>query len=394
MSREASPTRSIALHAAKDSPHEDSRSQVADGPADDAQAHTHHQSLSEVKARLEQPIHFCLGHEEVDRIEEDISCNRGGGPENSPRPPVVFRVEEEVGDDDADTGCDDQHDGENQQDESVDVVELIVPERGEDEIHLDEDAPEGEQAAQRDEDREVQVPPLVWDLPGDQRDPRRRLVRPREVPAYDRPEEHEGEGDEQPDEEEDEHRAEGDRGKRAVGYGDKVQRQRHEHAEAAVAAGSEHHRLDPRISFALHVKLPAHVPSSEGGERVHYHSRGRHCSSADVERANDRQDGRAVDHQDQLNSRPYEPAEEGIVRRKAEHVPLHLLPTRVLLTFSERFLLVEVLRVLVEVALESSHQDQTDKPHQEDDHHEGVEDGKPVDLVLEEVLVEVPVESL
>ena len=48
-------------------------------------------------------------------------------------------------------------------------------------------------------------------------------------------------------------------------------------------------------------------------------------------------------------------------------------------------------RVLGVVLAQRAHQDQRDDARQEDDHHERVEDGEPVDLVLEEVVVEVAV---
>ena len=67
-------------------------------------------------------------------------------------PPVVLRVQQKVGGHDGDARG---HDGQDDQDEehkAVDVVDLVSPERRENEVHLDEDGAEGEDAAQENDD--------------------------------------------------------------------------------------------------------------------------------------------------------------------------------------------------------------------------------------------------
>ena len=52
-------------------------------------------------------------------------------------PPIVFRVKEEVSADDCDANGNRREDQKDQKHESINVVYLIRPERGEDEVHLD-----------------------------------------------------------------------------------------------------------------------------------------------------------------------------------------------------------------------------------------------------------------
>lgn len=54
-------------------------------------------------------------------------------------PPIIFSVEEKISADDCDANGNSREDQKDQKHESVDVIDLIRPERGEDEVHLDED---------------------------------------------------------------------------------------------------------------------------------------------------------------------------------------------------------------------------------------------------------------
>mmetsp|Transcript_14260 Transcript_14260/g.45696 ORF Transcript_14260/g.45696 Transcript_14260/m.45696 type:complete len:224 (-) Transcript_14260:173-844(-) len=72
---------------------------------------------------------------------------------------------------------------------------------------------------------------------------------------------------------------------------------------------------------------------------------------------------------------------------------MHLLPAR-LVELCVEVLHVGLSRVPGVVLAEGAEQDERDDAGEEEDHHEGVEDGEPVDLVLEEVVVEVAVEAL
>ena len=57
----------------------------------------------------------------------------------SNRPAIVFGVEEKVHGDNGDAHSDHHEDDENEEHEAIHVVDLVRPERGEDEVHLYED---------------------------------------------------------------------------------------------------------------------------------------------------------------------------------------------------------------------------------------------------------------
>ena len=80
-------------------------------------------------------------------------------------PSVILGVEEEVGADDGDADGDDGEDEEYEQHEAVDVVDLVGPEGGEDEVHLDEDGAEGQDATQHDDGQRLHEPLLLRDGP-------------------------------------------------------------------------------------------------------------------------------------------------------------------------------------------------------------------------------------
>ncbi len=67
-----------------------------------------------------------------------------------------------------------------QQHEAVNVVDLVGPERGEDEVHLDEDGSEWQDAAQEDDHQRLHEPLLLWDRAGDGVDAARVVCNERE----------------------------------------------------------------------------------------------------------------------------------------------------------------------------------------------------------------------
>ena len=75
----------------------------------------------------------------------------------------------------------------------------------------------------------------------------------------------------------------------------------------------------------------------------------------------------------------------------------HLLPTRVLHdTLLHPLQVVPTVtnnRVPLVVLAKRPHEDECDETAQKDDHHEGVEDGEPVDLVLKKFVIKVPLKA-
>ena len=86
-------------------------------------------------------------------------------------------------------------------------------------------------------------------------------------------------------------------------------------------------------------------------------------------------------------------------REKAEvlgapkNVTVHLFPAAVFAYAVEPLQVVVVPGVACVVIPESAQEDETDKTTKENNHHEAVEDAEPVNLMLEEIVVEVPLEA-
>ena len=114
-------------------------------------------------------------------------------------PSVVLRVEQEVGADDGYADGDDSEDPEDEEHEPVNVVDLIGPERGENEVHLDEDRTEGEDAAEHDDRKRLHEPFLLWDGSGHGIHSTRVVRSAAEVAAQHRPHKCQGEDDEEAD---------------------------------------------------------------------------------------------------------------------------------------------------------------------------------------------------
>mmetsp|Transcript_117659 Transcript_117659/g.175741 ORF Transcript_117659/g.175741 Transcript_117659/m.175741 type:complete len:248 (-) Transcript_117659:371-1114(-) len=85
----------------------------------------------------------------------------------------------------------------------------------------------------------------------------------------------------------------------------------------------------------------------------------------------------------------------------AEHITVDLLPAGIfnlIMMKSFFFIIVTIFQVMDQsitcvVLLESPKKNQRHESHQEQDHHEGVEDGEPVDRMFEKVVIQVTVES-
>ena len=109
------------------------------------------------------------------------------------------------------------------------------------------------------------------------------------------------------------------------------------------------------------------------------------------------EDGDQDDEEDddgQLGAGPDEAGEEEWTGRGSEHVAVDLLPAVLVPEVPLHVVHLVLLAVPGVVLPQGPHEDHGDQPHEEDDHHEAVEDGEPVDPVLEEVGVEVLVEPV
>mmetsp|Transcript_30012 Transcript_30012/g.49570 ORF Transcript_30012/g.49570 Transcript_30012/m.49570 type:complete len:351 (-) Transcript_30012:66-1118(-) len=84
-------------------------------------------------------------------------------------------------------------------------------------------------------------------------------------------------------------------------------------------------------------------------------------------------------------------------------VAVHLLPARIFTTSERLALIIDIFSLTIFqimnqsvtgiVLLESAEQDKSHQSHQEQDHHETVKDGKPMNRMLEEFVVQITIES-
>lgn len=105
--------------------------------ADAEQAH-----VSKVEGYLKKAVHLSLPKEIVYGVEKNIKGSRSRRAERDPLPVIIFCIKYEVHrhncgahDDDDKYEIDKHH-------KAIDIVELVVPEWCEDEVHLDKNGPE------------------------------------------------------------------------------------------------------------------------------------------------------------------------------------------------------------------------------------------------------------
>ena len=143
------------------------------------------------------------------------------------------------------------------------------------------------------------------------------------------------------------------------------------------------------------VEAPADVPAHERRQGVAHDEHRDDRASSLVRGAEDGDEDHEEHQRRHLHARAQQRGERGQVPRRAEHVPVHEFPAALLRVPAAVLHVVRaVLRVLGVVVAQRAHQDHRHQAGEEDDHHERVEDGEPVDLVLEEVVVQVPLEPL
>ena len=299
--------------------------------------------------------------------------------EGGPPPPVVLPGELEVEQGHRDEGRHNDEQGEGEQQDPEEGVDLVAPHAGEDVVQLDVDGREGEEA--RDDHLEGAGPVpgyLGGDLPGHlggagggaevvvavvlgaaSRD---QAKGDRDAGVK------EGEGDDGPE-------GEGRRG--AVGQRDGVDDAEDDPGGEGEERGGEGGAPGPGASAHLEVEVRRGVPPQEGGEAVHHYAGGKDGSPA--RRRHDAREGHGEDGErgaHELQPGPDRGAEQGRVLGEAEDVPMDELPAALLLLHG---LLVE-LHVPGEVVLEDPHEDDGEEGREEEDQDEGVDDGEPVDL--------------
>mmetsp|Transcript_14657 Transcript_14657/g.38064 ORF Transcript_14657/g.38064 Transcript_14657/m.38064 type:complete len:217 (+) Transcript_14657:318-968(+) len=201
--------RLVHLDRGEDLPHEP----VARVEADGARHHEEDERGDGHVPKEEQTRHELLdlelGRKVEDRVQEEVGCRRARREERAPPPVVVLRAQLEVAHDDGDLRARDHQDHEDEEEEAEHVVELVQPDRGEDEEELDEHRAKGQHTAHDDREGRLHVPHLLGHLPRDlirahgevghlplvpevgaEEDERRRDTEPEEQQGHERAERH------------------------------------------------------------------------------------------------------------------------------------------------------------------------------------------------------------
>ena len=204
----------------------------------------------------------------VDRVKVHVDGGAGAREERHPLPAVVLGVEHKVGGDDGDARGDEEENDVGHEQEAVDVVVLVVPERGEEKVDLDKDAGERQQATGARDDGRRHVPRLVGQVARHERDAARYVGCAVPVAAKDRADHGQRHRDEDPQRHEDHHGAERNERLRVVVLGAKVEHERRHADRGRKERRREEHGLDPALALAAHVVAARRVAGHDRREHV------------------------------------------------------------------------------------------------------------------------------
>lgn len=133
----------INFHVRVNFANEKAGANIANGATNDAQCATEQCHVTKIERCLKQSIHFCFEKEIIKWIHINVNGGGGGWQKTSPLPSVVLGIQQEICAHNCHTYGHNDHDDGDQQHESVDVVDFVGPERGENKVHLDEYGAEG-----------------------------------------------------------------------------------------------------------------------------------------------------------------------------------------------------------------------------------------------------------
>ncbi|KAJ8525752.1 hypothetical protein ON010_g15363 [Phytophthora cinnamomi] len=363
-----------------------------------------HSHVTEVEARLQEARHVRLEEIEIDGVDEDVNRSATCGSERRPMPPVVLSIQQEVCAHDGYTQRHDRQNDEHQQHEAIHVVELVVPERREDEVHLNEDRPKRQHARQSDQHRWAQIPPRLGHLAGELVHTARKTCLGSSMTAQDRAQDSQWARHEEPNEHHLHDRHKRDGVGRAVEHSQRVDEKHRHERDRGEQRRRQAHGADPVLGHArveeLVIEGAARVSVGQRRECVDREPHRHDAARFNVKRQADRDEHQTHRQHQQLRARAHERREQQQVGRRAEDVAVQQLPPGVGVVLEQRGLAVhhELLGVVLGearvVVLECAQQNERHEAAEEDHHHERVEDGEPVDLVLEELVLEVPVEAV
>mmetsp|Transcript_5159 Transcript_5159/g.9221 ORF Transcript_5159/g.9221 Transcript_5159/m.9221 type:complete len:219 (-) Transcript_5159:1597-2253(-) len=140
----------IHLHILEYLSHKLIRRPVPQSPTKSTHAQADEQHVAKVKGSLHQPMHTRLEDKVVNGVKEDVQCRRSARVECRPLPKVVFRVEAKVHHNDGANLNHQAQDSVHPEEETIDIIKLVTPQRGQNIIKFNEDGSEGEKPRKSD----------------------------------------------------------------------------------------------------------------------------------------------------------------------------------------------------------------------------------------------------
>lgn len=157
-----------------------------------------------------------LGLKVVDAVDEEIDGGEARGDEASPPPVVVLGTEVEVAEENGGLRAGDDENEKHEEEKSEHVVRGAGPNGTHDEVELNEDAAEGQNASHYNTGDGLGVHGLLWDLTRNLVGPHRVLYGPF-AESEERPDEGERHGDPDPQGDQSKESAEGNRCRASLG---------------------------------------------------------------------------------------------------------------------------------------------------------------------------------
>nr|GMD75750.1 hypothetical protein Iba_chr13bCG3690 [Ipomoea batatas] len=130
----------VAFNVLVNPPHKQIRPQVPNRTCKYPQTEAEHQSVSKIKAGLEEARHLGLYMVVIYRIEVHVKSSGCSREERSPLPMVILGIKQEICAHDCHTHCDNYQNNKNQKHEPIHQNYLVIPEGSEHKIHLNENA--------------------------------------------------------------------------------------------------------------------------------------------------------------------------------------------------------------------------------------------------------------
>lgn len=190
--------RLVHLEGGIDVADEQEGAEEPNGAGGDEKAVGQDSHVAEVDGHGSHGGHVESGGEVLDGIEEEVEPAGAGVQEGAPPPPVVLIAQLEVHQYDGDFGTSHHEDDEDDGEETKDIVKLVEPQGGQDEVQFDERSSEGDGTPGKDHDVGLHVPPLVRDEAGDRANALRGL-KGRGLVTCTAPKEDQRDADEEPE---------------------------------------------------------------------------------------------------------------------------------------------------------------------------------------------------